>query len=230
MLFLCAPVFAQTPEAAKPVKAAYYIDPKVIDLPLIVPMPPTQDSAQTKAELVELHRIEQARTPAQAAAAQADDQEEDIFVFRAVLGEKFRSEDLPLTTALSTHLHKDESAVSDSLKGYFQRPRPYQFDTTLHPVCKLSDQPNSYPSGHTLTGYLEALTLAQIVPEKRQEILARADDYAHNREVCGVHYASDLAASHNIAYAVFGYMMATPRFQIDLAAARAETRKKLGLN
>ena len=116
------------------------------------------------------------------------------------------------------------------LKAAFHRPRPYQFDTTLHPVCKTSEVPDSYPSGHGVSGYLLAFTVAQIVPEKRTEILARADEYAHNRLVCGVHYPSDLAASRSVAYAVFGYMMATPRFQVDLAAARTETRKKLGLN
>ena len=73
------------------------------------------------------------------------------------------------------------------------------------------------------------MTLAEIVPEKRDAILARADEYAHNRLVCGVHHASDVEASRRVAYVVFGYMMATPKFQSDLAAARAETRAKLGL-
>jgi acid phosphatase (class A) len=68
-----------------------------------------------------------------------------------------------------------------------------------------------------------------MVPEKRTEILERADVYAHNRLVCGVHTASDLEASRRIAYAVFGSMMQEPRFQQDLAAARAETRHALGL-
>jgi acid phosphatase (class A) len=80
-----------------------------------------------------------------------------------------------------------------------------------------------------LTGYLEAFTLAEIAPEKRAEILARADDYAHSRLVCGVHYPSDVEASRTVAYAVFGYMLATPRFQRDLAVAREEMRAKLGL-
>jgi acid phosphatase (class A) len=93
----------------------------------------------------------------------------------------------------------------------------------------VTDVPNSYPSGHALTGYLEGLTLAEMVPEKRDEILVRADDYAHNRLVCGVHHASDVEASRRVAYVVFGYMLATPRFQSDLAAAKAETRAKLGL-
>jgi acid phosphatase (class A) len=68
-----------------------------------------------------------------------------------------------------------------------------------------------------------------LAPEKRAEILSRADDYARNREVCGVHYPSDLGASRKAAYAVFGYMLGTPRFQRDLAAAREEMRTKLGL-
>jgi len=38
-----------------------------------------------------------------------------------------------------------------------------------------------------------------MVPEKRTEILERADVYAHNRLVCGVHTASDLEASRRIA-------------------------------
>jgi acid phosphatase (class A) len=83
-------------------------------------------------------------------------------------------------------------------------------------------------TGHALTGYLEALTLAEIVPEKRPEILERADNYAHNRLVCGVHYASDIEASRRIAYVVFGYMLATPRFERDLAAAKLELRSKFG--
>jgi acid phosphatase (class A) len=106
---------------------------------------------------------------------------------------------------------------------------PYQADSTLHPVCALTEAPNSYPSGHALTGYLEGFTLAELVPAKRTEILARADDYAHKRLVCGVHYPSDIEASRRVGYVVFGYMMATPQFQRDLAAARAEMQAKLGL-
>ena len=70
----------------------------------------------------------------------------------------------------------------------------------------------------------------EMVPEKSAEILARADEYAHNRLVCGVHTASDLEASRLVAYAMFGSMMQEPRFHQDLQAARAETRHALGLS
>jgi acid phosphatase (class A) len=146
-----------------------------------------------------------------------------------VLGPGFTPEALPITASLSTHIRKDESAAGNPLKNIYRRPRPYQLDSTLRPVCALNPEPTSYPSGHSLSGYLLAFTLVQLVPEKQQQILDRADDYVHNRLVCGVHYASDIEASRRIAYVIFGYLVASPNFQRDLAAAREETRRKLGL-
>jgi acid phosphatase (class A) len=159
----------------------------------------------------------------------ADEDGENIFLYKTVFGAGFNADALPVTAELGAHVENEQSVAGGALKKVFARPRPYQTDKTLHPVCALTDAPNSYPSGHALSGYLEGLTMAEIVPERRVEILARADDYAHNRLVCGVHYPSDIEASRRVAYVVFGYMMATPKFQHDLAAARAETRAKLGL-
>ena len=209
--------------------AAYYIDPQPLHLDLILSPPPARGSAKSAAELTELHRIEATRTPVQITQAQADDHEEDIFVFKTVLGSGFTAEALPITASLSAHVRKDESAASSPLKNFYRRPRPYQVDSTLHPVCPLNPEPTSYPSGHSLSGYLLAFTLVQLVPEKRQQIFDRADEYVHNRLICGVHYASDTEASRRVAYAIFGSLVASPNFQRDLAAAREETRRKLGL-
>ena len=230
---LCASVSgsAQTMKPAKPAgaapKVAYYIDPAVLDLSSLIPPPPALNSATAKAELAELHHIEATRTPAQLAAAKADEQEEDMFLYKTVLGPGFTPDALPITADLGIHVKNEQSVAGGALKVIFARPRPYQADKTLHPSCALTEAANSYPSGHALTGYLEGLTLAELLPGKRNEILARADDFAHNRLVCGVHYPSDVEASRRVAYVVFGYMMATSRFQHDLAAARAELHAKL---
>jgi acid phosphatase (class A) len=220
---------ALVPTAPKIARTAYYVDPMVLNIGVLLPPPPAIDSAENRADLTELHRIEQTRTPEQVVKAKADEAEEDMFVFKTVFGPGFTPEALPITAALGVHVKNEQGVVGNQLKLYYQRPRPYQTDATLHPVCELKTQHDSYPSGHGLTGYLEAFTLAEIAPEKRTEILARADDYAHDRLVCGVHYPTDIEASRRVAYAVFGYMLATPRFQRDLAAAREEMRGKLGL-
>lgn len=239
VLLLSAGLYGQTTPAARVAAEAssetpathtpYYIDPLSLHLSLILPPPPDRNSAITTAELSELHRIEGARTPTQITQAEADDTEEDIFIFKNVLGPGFTAKALPITAALSAHVRKDESTASGPLKNIYHRPRPYQVDKTLHPVCPLNPEPTSYPSGHSLSGYLLAFTLVQLVPEKRQEIFDRADEYVHNRLVCGVHYASDTEASRRVAYAIFGSLAASPRFQQDLVAAREETRVKLGL-
>lgn len=196
----------------------------------MVPPPPAVDSATARDELEELHRIERTRTPAEVAEAQADEKEQDIFVYRTVLGSKFAPADLPRTAALSARVHGEEAAAGTLLKTEFHRVRPYNADKTLHPVCGTTTKPNSYPSGHSISGYLEALTLAEMAPAERSGIMARADEYAHNRMVCGVHYPSDLAAGREVAYALFGAMMSSAEFRSELAAAKAEMRKKLGMN
>jgi acid phosphatase (class A) len=231
-VLFCAALLAQA-QAAPHVQAAnagYYTQSAPPDLSGILPPPPAQNSDTTKAELALLHQIQQSRTPAEVAAAQYDDQHEDISYLRSVMSERFTRGNLPLLTALSDRMESEGSAASALLKVEFPRPRPYQFDPTLHPVCETVPQPNSYPSGHTIVGYLDAFILIRMAPEKSREILARADNYAHNRMVCGVHYPSDIAAGREVAYVLFGYLMAQPRFQNDLAAARIETRKRLALD
>jgi acid phosphatase (class A) len=212
-----------------PTHGVYFANPAALDAALLLAPPPTPDSPTTHAELALIHRVEQTRTAQQIAAAQADDQEQDIFIFRDSLSQDFTADNLPLTAALSRHIHNDEGAVTKPLKTAFARPRPFQSDITLKPVCALNKEPNSYPSGHTVSGYLMAFALMQMVPEKQAQIMKRADDYAHNRIVCGVHYPSDIDAGRDIAYLMFGYMLADPQFQRELAAAREETRSRLGL-
>jgi len=196
---------------------------------LILAAPPANDSATTKAELAELHAIEAARTPGQVARAQADDALETMFVYADVLGPGFDAARLPLTAAFALRVKNDEGVNATPAKEAFQRVRPYNLDKSLHPVCKTKTKNDSYPSGHTTAGYLAALVLVEMVPEKRDAILARAADYAHNRLVCGVHYPSDVEASKLVAYATHAVMDGNPAFQAELKAATQELRQALKL-
>jgi len=217
------------PKHGQPPSRGYYLTEQALPIASIVPPAPEQESATTKNELAGLHRIQTERTPEQVKAARSDDAEEDIFIFRGIMGDGFREDQLPLTATLSKHVHSDESYISSPLKTRFHRPRPYQWDKSINAVCKLSDAQNAYPSGHSISGYLEAFTLIAMFPEKSKAILTRADDYAHNRLVCGVHYPSDIAASRVVATAAFGYMLANPEFEADLTAAKTEIRRQLGM-
>jgi acid phosphatase (class A) len=222
LLLLLQAASAQTPRQL-------FVTPEQLNAASILPTPPANDSVQAREELAELRHIQETRTAAEIAHAQADDKEESIFLFVDLLGPKFSRAALPLTALLSDHVKTNEGPIVNPAKAFFQRPRPYFLDSALHSVCKTKMNPKdySYPSGHGVTGYLEALVLIQILPEKRDAILARADDYAHSREVCGEHYASDEAASKLLAHAIFGIMFNNPEFKSELAAARVELRNAL---
>ncbi len=220
LALLCAPAAARdagfvTPEQSHPLE--------------ILATPPAPHSEKSDAELAELHRIEDARTAEQVAHAKADDENQTIFLFKTVFGDKFTKENLPAVDALGARLKADKSANTGAAKEAFHRIRPYNVDKTLHPVCKTKAKDNSYPSGHTTVGYLMGLALIDLAPERRDDILARADDYAHNRLVCGVHFPTDLAAARLVAYAVHAITELDPDYRKAMAAARAELRNALGL-
>jgi len=210
-------------------KEAIFVSPEQSEAIFLLPNPPVEGSDEQKAELQFLHAIETARTPAQAEAAKADADNQTIFIYKSVFGDIFTEANLPLTAALGQRIHNDEGLNADAAKAFFHRVHPYTVDKTLNPVCPTKAKDDSYPSGHTTVGWLLGLSLAEMVPEKRDAILTRATEYGRNRLICGVHYPSDVLAGRNFAYAVHGAMAQSPQYKQELAAARAELRKALGL-
>ena len=223
---LLAAIFANAAQAREP----NFVTAEQVRAFQILPAPPANDAAQTKKELAKLHRLESARTPVQVQAAAADDKDESIFLFRNVMGSSFAEAALPLTAAFTERVKSDAGGIAAPAKKGFLRPHPYNLDKTLHPICETKIKDDSYPSGHTFAGYLQALTLIDMVPERRDAILARADDYAHNRMVCGVQYESDLDASKLLAYSTFALMANHPQYQKEMLGARLELRRVLGLS
>jgi acid phosphatase (class A) len=198
-----------------------------LDIGGLLPAPPANGSPAQKSELLLLHNIQQTRTPAQVAAAEADAAEKDIFIFRTALGPAFSPVALPLISALSADISANEPPIVKAAKRFFDRERPFVADPTLHNVCPAES--GSYPSEHTANAYLEADVLAAMVPERRDAIFARAENYAYNRLVCGVHYPSDLQAGKVVADAMIGPMMNNPTFQAEFVRAETELRHALNL-
>ncbi|ATQ68232.1 MULTISPECIES: acid phosphatase [Methylosinus] len=202
--------------------------PERVDAHRHLPTPPEPGSPANDADLAELHRIEATRSEADVARARSDAADKSIFLFRSVFGDKFAKENLPALDALGARLAHDEHEANEETKTVFHRPRPYKTDGTLHPVCKTSEKDDSYPSGHATLGYVLALTLIDLAPERRDAILARADEYGRNRLVCGAHHPSDVAAGRLTAYALHAVIALDPRYREELAAAKAELSRALG--
>jgi acid phosphatase (class A) len=227
--FFAAALFGQAP--AKAPRTPIFISPTLTDAVSAITPPPALDSRKMSKDLAEIYAIHHSTTPQEVERANWDNQHEDIFAIGKILGDKFNRESLPATANLWTGMANDQGIFVSAAKKYFQHPRPYDLDSNIKSICgsKPGGPKNSYPSGHGTVGYLSALVLSMIVPEKAEALRLRADDYAHNRVVCGDHYASDLQASKDAAGIVMGNMLGNPKFQEEFAAAKAEVRAALGL-
>lgn len=80
----------------------------------------------------------------------------------------------------------------------------------------------SYPSGHSSRGWMSALVLATVDPEKAEELFLRARLYALNRVICGHHWKTDIDASMMLSTGLFATIVCTEEYQAQLVKARAE--------
>ena len=197
-----------------------FLTARQFDLQSVLPPPPADVSAQEAEELAELHRIEASRTPEQEERAKLDDAEETVFVFRTVLGKDFSPDRLPTVAAFFDRVKNDASVFAKTGKVAWHRRRPAAVDPTLHPIGRGTS--DSYPSGHATLGWLDGIVLAALIPEKREEILSRAADYARNRLICGVHFRSDIEAAQVAGTLASQLLMQNAQFQREFKAAQLE--------
>ncbi|TJX42021.1 MAG: phosphatase PAP2 family protein, partial [Mesorhizobium sp.] len=132
--------------AARAEDAKPFITNKDVDLTMILPPPPANDSAETKAELGEVLTMQVTRTPEMEARAIAD-AEENVWRFADVMGPNFNKDKLPKFSAFFDRVVETEGAVVDPAKDVWKRPRPHQLSDLVKPVVKLSSS-GSWPSGH----------------------------------------------------------------------------------
>jgi acid phosphatase (class A) len=227
--FFAASLFGQAP--AKAPRTPVLTSPALVDAVVLITPPPALNSKRMSQDVAEIVAIHRTATPPEVESANWDNAHEDLFAIAKVLGSNFTKESLPATARLWADMDNDQGIFVSAAKKFFQHPRPYDFDPAIKSLCgsTAGGPKNSYPSGHGTVGYLSTLVLVMMVPEKGEAIRARADQYAHNRVVCGDHYASDLLGSKEAAQLIIGGMMGNPKFQAEFAAAKAEVRKALSL-
>ena len=109
------------------------------------------------------------------------------------------------------------------------------------PIMNLVDSP-SFPSGHTTYGYMGALILAEMVPERFPQMMARAAEYGDDRIIMGAHYTMDVLGGRTLATYDLAHLLANDPvyvgrtlrhvpvvadYQATLKAARSDVRTVL---
>jgi acid phosphatase (class A) len=113
------------------------------------------------------------------------------------------------------------------VKRLYQRQRP--FVVNGQPQCTpewdaVLRKDGAYPSGHAAIGYGWGLILAELVPDRAAQLVARGRAFADSRRVCNVHWLSDTEEGMVVATAAVARLRADPGFQRDLKAARREVQ------
>ena len=201
---------------------AALLTPAEIDASRFLPPPPAAGSVDEKAEFQELKAIAARSTPEELVQAAHDAKDETPDIFNAALGFDIAAK--PQTLKLLNMVVEEEDVDTKAPKAYFHRLRPYSADAsikTCEPV-KPGKAANSYPSGHSSLAFSMGVVLASLVPEKSQAILARSEEYAEHRLVCGVHFRSDIVAGQQFGTVLALKLMENPAFRAQMDLARAE--------
>jgi len=153
--------------------------------------------------------------------------------FAPAFGMKITEEATPETWKLvSSAIYDGSNSVRRGKKKYMRtRPFVYYNEVTATPADEEILRPTgSYPSGHTSRGWMCALVLVELNPDRQNEILKAGYEYGQSRVIVGVHYQSDVDAARLASSAAFARLHADKNFCHQLKKARKELEKTMNVN
>jgi acid phosphatase (class A) len=200
---------------------------------------PANSSVQTRSELDYLLDLQAHRTPEEVKRAEyianfgswpdlinpidsdyAENLRELFYIAGPIVGSWYNPDNFPAATQLMLHCIQDIRITEFRLKRHFKRARPYHLEPRLHPLARIHSP--SFASGHSLWSFTEAYVFSEIIPNKREEFLKRAEEVRWSRELMGIHYPSDNEASRVIGWHLLADWYRNPLFVADLEKAKAE--------
>jgi len=222
-VLLAAGASAQAPQG--------YLPPEAVDAARVVGPPPAAGSPEEAADLAAYRAgASAAGTPRWALAREDDSLAMGVVMKRyaCALDADIDPARAPALVRLLNRTLADADAISRGAKQTYKRPRPFATDDPAAPLCvdiPAERRPTSsptYPSGHGTVGALWGLVLTQAAPERAAPVAERSRTFVESRQVCRLHYPSDLRAGERLGGVIFARLQSSPEYQADLAAARAE--------
>ncbi|MEM6542750.1 MAG: phosphatase PAP2 family protein [Bacteroidota bacterium] len=150
----------------------------------------------------------------------SENESELFFMAEEVMGKNKLTVNYPKTLELLKGVMNDTRHIEFAIKFDLLRARPYHLDTNIKPLREIPTP--SFPSGHTLWAYIQAFTLSELIPEKRDEFIGLAYEIGLSREIMGVHFPSDEETARQITHRMLTLMWHTEKFQNDFNAAKEE--------
>jgi len=209
-----------------------YITAADVDFPGLLPPPPSETSPDGKRDIQAIIDLQKGMNTERLTAIRHDLDQSVYTVAGSVLGPKFTKENFPMAGEFFAKIVKDAGVGVGPIKQKYKKLRPFQYSKDIHTpddIAKAAGGP-TYPSGHSTTGALVPLVLGMMLPEKREALYQRGNEYATNRITSGAAYPSDAEGGRITAALAVNQMLKNPEFRADFEAVKAEVRKGLGLN
>jgi hypothetical protein len=203
-------------QAAEP----HFIDLSAVDAVALLPPAPSAASEEGIADVDSVLKAQATRTKEEIARCKLESKLSPA-AFQSVLGADFTAEKCPRIFALLEDAAEDSKLFTTKAKEDFGRLRPKAADSRVEPVNKGDDDP-SYPSGHSTRAMLSARILCEIAPDKKHELLDRAEQIGWDRVLIGAHYPTDVFAGEVLGQALAQAMNKNADFQTRLAEAKEE--------
>jgi hypothetical protein len=200
-----------------------FVKPEDVPWETILSGPPASGSDVEKEEIAKLLEWQNKRTATDIARCKSEEKA-DPFIFSDVLGDKFTETSLPVTSRLLSDAAMDVKAFTKLAKNKWERKRPPYVDDRIKP-CVAMEENGSYPSAHAARGIVWGAILAQIFPDKKDQLLERGKLMGEDRVIAGIHFPSDVEAGQALGRAIADKMLNTPAFQTALAQAKEECAK-----
>jgi len=186
-----------------------------------IPAPPKEADAVDLSDLEYVLAVQACASPEQIEHVKMTAKLDPFEIFREVLGPDFTAQKYPLTNELLKKLSATAEDLKDQLKAYYARKRPIDAHEKNGVVCYVKrDVSFSYPSGHSLRGWLWGLVLSQLDPEKRKQIMNCGAQVGSDRVVAGAHYQTDIMASRALGRLIFDKLNSESDFVKELAEVK----------
>jgi autotransporter-associated beta strand protein len=128
-------------------------------------------------------------------------------------------------------ISKIADGSTEPAKRFYKYARPWRWSSDVKVVPALESAKSStpttdggFPSGHTAEAWRNTLAMAYLVPQRYQELVARAMEMGENRILAGMHSPLDVMGGRVQATAVVAYSLNSAAYYTGTVKAAAFTQ------